>query len=97
MEVKHSKSFPNINNYAIEWGNATWTEKDDEENKERSIRNRYSKADGGYNHTGSKEVSWNDFNRMIIESIIENEFSNNELKAMVKTAFIKLLKNIFKI
>jgi hypothetical protein len=82
MEVKDST--PVKDRHSIEWGNATWTEDEDEDNKDFSIRNRYDKEGGGYNHTGSKEIPWWDFNSMIIESIKRNHFSKEELANILK-------------
>ena len=42
MQVQDSISFENFPGYSIEWGNATWTEDEEDDDKERSIRNRYS-------------------------------------------------------
>lgn len=96
MEVKHSKTFFNIPNYSIEWGYSTWTEGEEEEDKDWSIRNRYDRADGGFNLRGSSEIPWADFKRLIQQSIIENQFSNNELTSLFRTALLKRIKNIFK-
>lgn len=95
MEVRKSKKFPKHPNYSIEWGYATWTEGEVEENKDWSIRNRYDKADGGYNHVGSKEIPWQDFNLMINESITENQFSKQELRKILKTTVRQILKTAF--
>lgn len=86
MEVKHSKSFKNLANYSIEWGNGTWSKDWDE--KDFAIRNRYNKEDGGFNVRGSAEIPCYDFKRMIFESIEEKQFSNKELKIFLK-AIIK--------
>ena len=82
MEVKDSIQIND--NHSIEWGNATWTKDEAEEDKDFSIRNRFNKDDGGYNHTGSKEIPWWDFNSMIIESIKRNHFSKEELANILK-------------
>ena len=42
MQVQDSISFENFPGYSIAWGNATWTEDEEDADKERSIRNRYS-------------------------------------------------------
>jgi hypothetical protein len=96
MEVRHSKSFSNIPNYSIEWGYATWTEDELEENKDWSIRNRYEKSGGGFNVRGSSELPWEDFKRLISESVKENQFSNKELRLICKITLLQVLKNIFK-
>lgn len=93
MEVHHSKKFKNIPNYSIEWGDGTWSK--DWEEKDFAIRNRYNKDDGGFNIRGSAEIPWSDFNRMIIESIKEKQFSNKELKTILKASFKQLIKNLF--
>ena len=95
MEVHHSKSFPNHPNYSIEWGYATWSKDEAEEDKDWSIRNRYDKADGGFNVRGSSEIPWEDFKRLIQESIKEKQFSNRELKSIAWSAFKQQIKNIF--
>jgi hypothetical protein len=64
--------------HSIEWGDATWTKDRPDDEKEKSIRNRYDR-DGGFNYAGSSEVPWSDFNKMIIESIKRNHFSKEEL------------------
>lgn len=79
MEVKKTFLDKNKNNHSIEWGNATWTKDEFEEDKEESIRNRYNKEDGGFNYAGSGEIPWDDFNLMIIESIKGGMFSKIEL------------------
>ncbi|MCZ8091099.1 hypothetical protein [Flavobacterium sp.] len=94
MEVHHSKTFKNKPNYLIEWGNGTWSQ--DWEEKDFAIRNRYNKEDGGFNVRGSAEIPWSDFNRMIKVSIEENQFSNKELKTIIKLAIKQLIKKIFK-
>ena len=94
MEVHHSITFKKIPNYSIEWGFGTWSK--DWEEKEFAIRNRYNKEDGGFNVRGSAEIPWSDFNRMINVSIEENQFSNKELKTILKTTFKQLIKNLFK-
>jgi len=96
MEVKHSKSFSEQPGYSIEWGYATWTEDEREEDKDWSIRNRKSTADGGFNVRGSSEIPWDDFKKLIQESIIEQQFSNRELRIICKMAFTRLIKNLFK-
>ncbi len=83
MEVIDSKKFTEYPGYSIEWGNATWTENKDKENKAFSIRNRYSNEDGGFNLRGSSEVPWDDFNRMISESIKRRHFSKEELSVIL--------------
>lgn len=94
MDVKHSKSFKNLPNYAIEWGDGTWSK--DWEEKDFAIRNRYNKEDGGFNVRGSAEIPWTDFNRMIIESIKENQFSKKELRIMLKIIIKYLIKILFR-
>lgn len=96
MEVQHNKTFPKYPGYSIEWGYATWTEDEDDDDKDWSIRNRYDRADGGFNVRGSSEVPWEDFKRMISTSISESRFSNKELRMLLNQSFIKLVKNIFK-
>jgi len=83
MEVKDSIKFPKYPGYSIEWGNATWTEQDDEGEKAHSIRNRYSKEDGGFNVRGSSEIPWNDFLRMISESIKRKHFTKEEISVIL--------------
>ena len=83
MQVQDSISFEDFPGYSIEWGNATWTEEEQDDDKERSIRNRYSRADGGFNQAGSSEVPWADFLRMITESIRRGHFNRDELAKML--------------
>jgi hypothetical protein len=97
MEVIDNKVFPEFPGYSIEWGYATWSKDKIEANKEWSIRNRYDRADGGFNYAGSSEVPWVDFNRMITESIKEKQFSNSELKIIFKMSLSRLVKNIFRL
>ncbi|MES2760671.1 MAG: hypothetical protein V4677_00625, partial [Bacteroidota bacterium] len=78
MEVQKTKSYPDISNYSIEWGYSTWTKDELLVDKEWSIRNRYDKSGGGFNVRGSSEIPWDDFKRLIKESINENQFSTNE-------------------
>lgn len=94
MEVHHFKTFRKIPNYSIEWGFGTWSK--DWEEKDFAIRNRYNKEDGGFNVRGSAEIPWSDFNRMINVSIEENQFSNKELRTILKITFKQLIKNLFK-
>lgn len=94
MDVKHSKSFKNLSNYSIEWGDGTWSK--DWEEKDFAIRNRYNKEDGGFNVRGSAEIPWTDFNRMIVESIKENQFSKKELRIMLKIIIKHLIKILFR-
>jgi hypothetical protein len=94
MEVNDSKKFKNLPNYSIEWGFGTWSK--DWEKKEFAIRNRYNKDDGGFNIRGSAEIPWVDFNRMILVSIQENQFSKKEIKTILKATFKQLIKNLFK-
>lgn len=95
MEVKHSKSFKNLPNYSIEWGNGTWSK--DWEEKDFAIRNRYNKEDGGFNVRGSAEIPWTDFNRMILESVKENQFSKKELRLILKVIIKHVIAKLFKL
>ena len=94
MEVKHSKAFKDSTNHFIEWGYGTWSQ--NWETKDFAIRNRYNKDDGGFNLRGSAEISWSDFNQLIVESIKEKQFSNKELRKLLKLSFKQLIKNFFK-
>jgi hypothetical protein len=94
MEVHHSKKFKGLQNYSIEWGDGTWSK--DREEKDFAIRNRYNKEDGGFNVRGSAEIPWSDFNRMILVSIEENQFSKKQLKSILKASIKQLIKNLFK-
>ena len=94
MKVKHSKTFKNLPNYSIEWGDGTWSQ--DWEDKDFAIRNRYNKDDGGFNVRGSAEIPWTDFNRMIVESIKENQFSKKELRIMLKIIIKHIMKTLFR-
>lgn len=78
MEVKDREEIDE--NHFIEWGYGTWSKKEKEENKERSIRNRWNREDGGFNYAASAELSWSDFNLMINESIKHNIFNKHELE-----------------
>lgn len=63
------------NDHSIEWGDSSW-----DNGADSSIRNRFdNKINGGFNVRGSSELPWNDFNRMIIESIGRNHFSKSEI------------------
>jgi hypothetical protein len=95
MEVVNRKCYHKHPNYSIEWGYATWSAGELEKNKDWSIRNRYDKADGGFNVRGSSEIPWEDFKLMIHESIIEKQFENTELRSLAWNAFKQLIKNIF--
>lgn len=79
MEVKKTFIDPNKKNHSVEWGNATWTKDEHEDNKDVSIRNRYDREDGGFNYAGSAEIPWDDFNLMILESFKNRKFSKVEL------------------
>ena len=94
MEVRHSKLFKNKTNYSIEWGYGTWSK--DWNDKDFAIRNRYNKEDGGFNIRGSAEIPWSDFNRMILESIEERQFSKKEIKTIFKALVKQFIKNLFK-
>lgn len=94
MEVEHSKSFKEKPNYSIEWGFGTWSQ--DWEEKDFAIRNRYNREDGGFNIRSSGEIPWSDFNRMILESIKEKQFSTNELKTIFVRTLKQIIKNTFK-
>ena len=59
--------------HSIEWGDATWN------NEDFSIRNRFQTEGGKFNKAGSSEIPWDDFKKMIKESIKRNHFSNAEL------------------
>lgn len=83
MIVKDQITYPEHSKYAIEWGGATWTENLPEEQQDKSIRNRYETESGKFNKSGSSEIPWNDFQRMIIESIRRNHFSKDELAVIV--------------
>jgi hypothetical protein len=96
MEVNHTKTFSHRPNYSIEWGYATWSKDEAEEDKDCSIRNRYDKAGGGFNVRGSSEIPWEDFKRMINESIKEKQFSNRELRNIAWSAFNRYIKNSFR-
>ena len=87
MEVKTTKTFAEIPGYSIEWGNATWTKNEPVENKDWSIRNRYSNQDGRFNYAGSSEVPWEDF-----KSIKGNHFDNEELSEILKDISDLLLR-----
>jgi len=64
-----------LNNHSIEWGDSTCENGDN-----FSIRNRFDNATNGkFNLRGSAELSWVDFNKMIIESINRNHFSKSEI------------------
>ncbi|WP_312421068.1 hypothetical protein [Epilithonimonas sp.] len=93
MKVRHSKFFKDLPNYSIEWGDGTWSKGWEE--KDFAIRNRYNKEDGGFNIRGSAEIPWTDFNRMIIESIKENQFSKKEIITIFKFSVNRIIKNIF--
>ena len=67
------------NRHSIEWGNATW------DNNDISVRNRYDTDDGRFNHSGSSELPWGDFNLMINESIKRNKFSKSEIAEILKS------------
>jgi hypothetical protein len=97
MDVKYKKLFPDIQNYSIEWGYSTWSEDELEENKDWSIRNRYEKSGGGFNVRGSSEIPWEDFKKLIKESVNENQFSNKELRTICVHTLVKLFKNVFNI
>jgi hypothetical protein len=85
MEVKDKVTFEDHKGYSIEWGNATWTEKLEASKKSKSIRNRYTKEDGGFNVRGSSEVPWEDFKMMIEESIKRGHFSTEDLADILST------------
>ena len=96
MDVLKTKSYKELPGYSIEWGYATWSKNKIIAEKDFSIRNRDHREDGGFNYAGSSEVPWDDFNRMIKESIRESEFSKKELNSIIKTALKQLIKNLFK-
>ncbi|MBL7725417.1 MAG: hypothetical protein JNK27_14815 [Chitinophagaceae bacterium] len=79
MEVQDSVSFNEHPGYSIEWGYATWSRDEEPENKDWSIRNRYTNESGRFNYAGSSEVPWEDFKRMIVESIKRGQFDQQEL------------------
>lgn len=70
------------NNHSIEWGESTW------DKKEISIRNRFDNEDGKFIHSASNEISWNDFNTMIIESVKKNHFTVKELETIKNAIFL---------
>ena len=93
MEVLDAVSYSQYPGYSMEWGYATWTENEsDEANKDWSIRNRYSNQDGGFNYRGSAEIPWEDFKRMISESIRLNYFEREELAIILKNISDYLLQ-----
>jgi len=83
MNVKEKTAIKKA--HSIEWGEATWTENSPAEEKEKSIRNRYDKDDGGFNYAGSGEIPWTDFKEMIFESIKRGHFSKEELDEIYTT------------
>lgn len=76
MDVKDKISINE--SYSIEWGKATWN------SNNFSIRNRYDTKVGKFNYAGSSEVPWNDFKKMIIESIRRKHFSNVDIAEILK-------------
>lgn len=93
MEVKDEVSFNNKSGYSIEWGYSTWSKDESVDQKDWSIRNRYSTQYGGFNIRGSSEVPWEDFKLMISESIKRNHFEKEDLAAMLKDISECLVKN----
>jgi hypothetical protein len=91
MEVIKSKRISD--SHSIEWGYATWTQ--NEEEKDYSIRNRFDKADGGFNVSASSEIPLCDFNEMIVQSIKEKQFTKKELRLICKKSFLELLRSLF--
>ena len=92
MKVQDNVFFDEFPGYSIEWGEATWTKDEPDESKDWSIRNRYSNQDGRFNYAGSSEVPWDDFKRMISESIRRGHFENEEL-ANILNDIAKKLRN----
>lgn len=85
MEVQDEVSFKNKPGYSIEWGYATWSKDEPKDQKDWSIRNRYSTRNGGFNIRGSSKVPWDDFKLMISESIKRNHFEKGDPAAILKT------------
>lgn len=85
MEVQDEVSFKNKPGYSIEWGYATWSKDEPKDQKDWSIRNRYSTRNGGFNIRGSNKVPWDDFKLMISESIKRNHFEKGDPAAILKT------------
>jgi len=73
--------------HSIEWGKSTW------DNKSFSIRNRYNLENGKFNKAGSGEIPWEDFKKMIVESIKRDYFSSKEIGLLLKTISEKLLSD----
>lgn len=84
MKVKDSIKISG--KHSIEWGDATWDEKD------VSIRNRYNTDSGRFNQAGSSELPWRDFMLMIKESISRDKFSNAELAQILAEIANKIAK-----
>lgn len=67
--------------HSIEWGRPTWAVKN--KTTDTSIRNRYDR-EGGFNYAASSEIPWDDFKIMILQSIVRNHFSQDELQEIVQ-------------
>jgi len=85
MKIKKENKFEVNKNHYIEWGKSTWNNGAD-----LSIRNKILNKKGKYNRISSSEISWNDFNNMIIQSIKKSKFSDIELKEIL----FELIKNM---
>lgn len=85
MKVKDKDNFKIDKFHSIQWGKSSW-----ENGKDKSIRNKYLNANMKFNRVGSGEISWKDFNIMVLESIKRNEFSEEEKKELL----FELLKSI---
>ena len=77
MDVKDKLTIND--NHSLEWGKSTWNPAN------LSIRNRYNTEEGKFNHAGSSEIPWGDFNLMIIESLKRNKFSKDEVSNLLKS------------
>lgn len=93
MEVKDEVSFKIKTGYSIEWGYSTWSKDEPVDQKDWSIRNRYSNQHGGFNYRGSSELPWEDFKLMITESIKRNHFEKEDLAAILNEISDCLIKN----
>ena len=85
MKVNEQDNHKIDNLHFIQWGKSSW-----ENDNDISIRNKYLNSQGKFNRVGSGEISWNDFNIMILESLKRDKFSVNEKKDLL----FELLKSL---
>lgn len=84
MEVEHSTEV--VDGHSVEIGKATWSPKD------RSVRDRYQTASGGFSPRSSSEVPMRDLERIIEFVAQHDELSVTECAKIINALSASILR-----